>query len=91
MVVPTRTNAIVPVRIGVATAGSSDKRARVTVPTMAASAAGGALAALGTGSTRHLTGGYELACIAGGIACLVAALLVLRMARQPPVALAAGE
>lgn len=42
---------------------------------------GGAIAALGAGETRYLTGSYLPAFIASGIACLMAALLVLRIAR----------
>ncbi|HEX2943804.1 MAG TPA: MFS transporter [Rhodopila sp.] len=42
---------------------------------------GGALAAFGAGETRFLTGSYLPAFLASGIACLLAALLVLRIAR----------
>ncbi|MDR3530894.1 MAG: MFS transporter [Rhodopila sp.] len=42
---------------------------------------GGALAALGAGETRYLTGSYVPAFLASGVACLMAALLVLRIAR----------
>ena len=42
---------------------------------------GGALAALGAGETRYLTGSYVPAFLASGIACLMAALMVLRIAR----------
>jgi len=45
---------------------------------------GGALAALGAGETRYLTGSYVPAFLASGIACLMAALLVLRIARGRP-------
>lgn len=58
---------------------------------VAGHAAGGALAALGAGSTRFLTGSYELAFVASGVACLLAAVLVLRIARQPRPALAVAE
>jgi len=51
---------------------------------------GGALAALGAGETRYLTGSYVPAFLASGVACLMAALLVLRIARGRPV-LAAAE
>ena len=52
---------------------------------------GGALAALGAGETRYLTGSYVPAFLASGIACLMAALLVLRIARGGrAVAVAAG-
>ncbi len=43
---------------------------------------GGALAALGAGETRYLTGSYVPAFVASGIACLMAALLVLRIAHR---------
>jgi len=46
---------------------------------------GGALAALGAGETRYLTGSYVPAFLASGVACLMAALLVLRIARKRPV------
>ena len=42
---------------------------------------GGALAAIGAGETRDLTGTYLLAFITSGLACLVASLLVLRISR----------
>lgn len=42
---------------------------------------GGALAALGAGETRYLTGSYIPAFVASGAACLMAAFLVLRIAR----------
>jgi predicted MFS family arabinose efflux permease len=43
---------------------------------------GGALAAFGAGETRFLTGSYVPAFLASGLACLMAALLVLRVARR---------
>jgi sugar phosphate permease len=43
---------------------------------------GGALAALGAGETRFLTGSYVPAFLASGAACLMAALMVLRIARK---------
>jgi predicted MFS family arabinose efflux permease len=42
---------------------------------------GGALAALGAGETRYLMGSYVPAFVASGAACLMAALMVLRIAR----------
>ncbi len=51
---------------------------------------GGALAALGAGETRYLTGSYVPAFVASGVACLMAALMVLRIARHR-VALVAAE
>jgi MFS family permease len=42
---------------------------------------GGALAALGAGETRYLTGSYVPAFLASGVACVMAAVLVLRIAR----------
>jgi MFS family permease len=50
---------------------------------------GGAVAALGAGAVRSATGSYFLAFLASGAACLLASLLVLRIARQP-VAVVAG-
>ena len=51
---------------------------------------GGALAALGAGAVRDITGTYLLAFIASGLACLVASLLVLRISRGQ-LATAAAE
>jgi MFS family permease len=51
---------------------------------------GGALAAFGAGETRFLTGSYMPAFLASGVACLMAALMVLRIARSR-VAVAAAE
>ncbi len=50
---------------------------------------GGALAAFGAGETRYLTGSYVPAFLASGVACLMAALMVLRIARQPSAVVAA--
>ncbi|HVY17916.1 MAG TPA: MFS transporter [Rhodopila sp.] len=44
---------------------------------------GGALAAFGAGEARYLSGSYVPAFLASGIACLLASLLVLRIARRP--------
>lgn len=41
---------------------------------------GGALAAFGAGETRYLSGSYLPAFLASGVACLMAALMVLRIA-----------
>ena len=49
---------------------------------------GGAVAALGAGMMRDATGSYLSAFIASGAACLIASLLVLRIARRPALALA---
>jgi predicted MFS family arabinose efflux permease len=49
---------------------------------------GGAIAALGAGVLRNATGSYLSAFIASGAACLIASLLVLRIARRPAFALA---
>ncbi len=49
---------------------------------------GGALAALGGGLARNATGSYLIAFIASGAACLLASLLVLRIARRPAMAIA---
>jgi MFS family permease len=51
---------------------------------------GGALAAFGAGEMRFLTGSYMPAFLACGVACLMAALMVLRIARGR-VAVAAAE
>jgi sugar phosphate permease len=45
---------------------------------------GGAIAALGAGEVRSLTGDYLLAFLTSGLACLAAALLVLRISRPVP-------
>lgn len=45
---------------------------------------GGATAALGAGLVRSWTGSYMLAFMASGMACLMAAVLVLRIARARP-------
>jgi MFS family permease len=50
---------------------------------------GSAIAAFGAGETRFLTGSYVPAFLASGVACLLAAVLVLRIARRPVVAVAA--
>jgi MFS family permease len=47
--------------------------------------AGGALAALGAGAVRSLTGTYLIAFVASGVACFLAAMLVLRVSRVQPV------
>ena len=44
---------------------------------------GSAIAALGAGEVRMLTGSYVPAFVASGVACLMASALVLRIARQP--------
>jgi sugar phosphate permease len=51
---------------------------------------GGALAALGAGAVRSFTGDYLLAFAASGLACLLAALLVLRVTRPQPGVVAAA-
>ena len=45
---------------------------------------GGAIAALGAGTVRSLTGDYLLAFLTSGLACLLASLLVLRVTRPVP-------
>jgi MFS family permease len=50
---------------------------------------GGALAAFGAGAVRSLTGDYLLAFVTSGLACLMASLLVLRVTRASPAAVAA--
>ena len=49
---------------------------------------GGALAALGSGVMRNATGSYLSAFIVSGATCLIASLLVLRIARRPVLAAA---
>ncbi len=52
---------------------------------------GGAVAAFGAGTVRTFTGDYLLAFLTSGLACLLAALLVLRVTRPvPALAAAAG-
>lgn len=51
---------------------------------------GAAIAALGAGLVRSATGSYFSAFFASGLACLLASVLVLRIARRP-LALVAGE
>jgi len=46
---------------------------------------GGGLAAFGAGVVRDVTGNYLLAFLISGLACLLASLLVLRIARPDPV------
>jgi MFS family permease len=46
---------------------------------------GGGLAAFGAGMVRSVTGNYLLAFLISGLACLLASLLVLRIARHGPV------
>jgi MFS family permease len=46
---------------------------------------GGALAAIAAGEIRNATGSYMLAFLASGAACMLASLLVLRIARRPVV------
>lgn len=50
---------------------------------------GGSLAAVGAGAVRTATGSYMVAFLASGLACVMASLLVLRIARRP--ALVAAE
>lgn len=55
---------------------------------VAAHQIGGAAAAIGAGATRNITGTYLLAFLASGIACMLASILVLRIARRPALAAA---
>lgn len=50
---------------------------------------GGALAAFGAGAVRTVAGDYLVAFLASGLACLVASFLVLRIADQRVVSVAA--
>ena len=52
---------------------------------------GGAMAAVGAGVVRTWTGSYLLAFMMSGIACLLASILVMRIARSRPAILVAGE
>jgi predicted MFS family arabinose efflux permease len=52
---------------------------------------GGAIAAYGAGATRSLTGTYMIAFVASGIACFLAAMLVLRITRTTPAVAVAAE
>ena len=51
---------------------------------------GGAVAAMMGGEVRSLTGSYMMAFLGSGVACLIASVLVLRIARRPAVAGAAA-
>ena len=51
---------------------------------------GGAVAAVGAGAVRSFTGDYLLAFMTSGLACLLASLLVLRVARPAPARVAAA-
>ncbi len=51
---------------------------------------GGAMAALGAGSVRGVTGSYMLAFLASGLACMMASMLVLRVTRRAPRLAAIG-
>jgi sugar phosphate permease len=51
---------------------------------------GGALAAFGAGAVRTIEGDYLLAFLASGLACLLASVMVLRIAKSQP-ALAPAE
>jgi predicted MFS family arabinose efflux permease len=52
---------------------------------------GGALAAVGAGVVRTWTGSYLLAFLASGLACLMASMLVMRIARARPAVAIAGD
>jgi MFS family permease len=52
---------------------------------------GGALAAVGAGFVRTWTGSYLLAFLASGLACLLASMLVMRIARARPAVAIAGD
>ena len=54
---------------------------------VAAHQLGGAVAAIGAGEVRSVTGSYMLAFIGSGIACMIASMLVLRIARRPALAM----
>jgi MFS family permease len=50
---------------------------------------GGAIAAFGAGAVRSFSGNYLLAFLSAGIACLLASMLALRVAKPAPVFVAA--
>ena len=50
---------------------------------VAAHQLGGAVAAIGAGEVRSISGTYTLAFLGSGVACMIASLLVLRIARRP--------
>jgi MFS family permease len=50
---------------------------------VAAHQLGGAIAAVGAGTVRSLSGSYTLAFVGSGVACIIASVLVLRIARRP--------
>ena len=52
---------------------------------------GGASAAVGAGIVRSWTGSYLVAFLASGLACLLASILVLRIARVRPALAATGD
>jgi predicted MFS family arabinose efflux permease len=52
---------------------------------------GGAMAAVGAGVVRTYSGSYLLAFLASGLACLMASILVLRIARMRPATAMAAE
>jgi uncharacterized membrane protein YraQ (UPF0718 family) len=49
------------------------------------------MAAVGAGVVRTWTGSYLLAFMMSGIACLLASILVMRIARSRPAILVAGD
>jgi predicted MFS family arabinose efflux permease len=57
----------------------------------AAHQVGGALAALGGGEVRSLSGSYLLAFVASGVACLLASLLALRVTPRGRLVAVAAE
>jgi MFS family permease len=57
----------------------------------AAHQVGGSLAALGGGAIRSLSGSYLMAFLASGLACLMAAMLVLRVTPRAALAATAAE
>ncbi len=57
---------------------------------VAAHQLGGAVAAIGAGEVRSITGSYMLAFIGSGAACMIASMLVLRIARRPALAMEAA-
>lgn len=82
--------ATVPPTVALTTQVFGKRDAPVVVSWIAAAhQLGGALAAVGAGTVRSMTGSYVIAFAGSGALCFIAALLVLRIARQPVAKLAA--
>jgi predicted MFS family arabinose efflux permease len=81
--------ATVPPTVGLTTQVFGKRDAPVIASWIAAGhQLGGAAAAIGAGTVRSLSGSYLLAFTGSGALCFIAAILVLRIARQPAPAMA---